>query len=119
MDYSDKRPDSVLKIDHADGTTTIDFNPSSRHLSIRPLGTENYGKAGKSHNSNLAMDMDEGELATIATDLLEGVYRDDLTRKKWLDTSANGIELLGLELERPRSDTGNASAPLAGMSTCR
>jgi hypothetical protein len=103
----------VLKIDNPDGTTTIDFNPSQADLN----GEE--GPEDKGFNANLAKETDESELGRIATDLIDGVERDDLSRKKWLDTRARGIALLGLELEKPRSDTGNASAPLEGMSTVR
>jgi hypothetical protein len=103
----------VLHIDHSDGSTTIDFNPSAANLN----GEDE--KEDKGFDANLAKKMDESRLGDIATDLIEGVERDDQSRKDWLTTRAQGISLLGLVLEKPRSDTGNSSAPLEGMSTVR
>lgn len=105
--------DGILRIDHADGSTTIDFNPD-----IKDLNPD--AKDGEDEFSrNLAMQMDDEELGTIATDLLEGIKRDDESRKDWLETRAMGISLLGLKLEKPRSDISSSSAPLEGMSTVR
>src|SRR5882724_10615724 len=106
-----KMEGGVLTIDNADGTTTIDFNPSATDL-----GDE---KEDKGHGANLAKKMSTDQLGTISSDLIEGVTRDEDSRKDWLSTRALGITLLGLQLEKPRSDTGAASAPLEGMSTVR
>lgn len=100
--------DGVMKIEHPDGSVTIDFNPQEENEA------EETG-----FYENLAMKMDDGQLSSIATDLLEGIERDDLSRKEWLDTRALGISLLGIKLEQPRSDAGTTSAPLEGMSTVR
>ncbi len=104
--------DGALKIDNADGTTTFDFNPSAGDLAGDKKPDTGFG-------ANLADKMSESDLGSIASDLIEGVDRDEQSRKNWLTTRAQGIALLGLELEKPRSDTGNASAPLEGMSTVR
>ncbi len=104
--------DGVLHIDNPDGTTTIDFNPS-------PGDIGDDKKEDSSFEANLSKKMDEGRLGQIATDLIDGVDRDESSRKDWLVTRAQGISLLGLILEKPRSETGNASAPLEGMSTVR
>src|ERR1035437_540779 len=101
--------DGALKVDNEDGTTTIDFNPQIHD-------TED---TDDDFHKNLAKLMDDGELSTIATSLLEGIQRDDDSRKDWLDTRAMGVSLLGLKLEKPRSDAGASSAPLEGMSTVR
>lgn len=105
--------DGVLKIENEDGTVTIDFNPSESDLSDDNEPEDN------NFSANLAKKMDESKLATIATDLLDGIQRDDDSRKDWLETRALGIGLLGLKLEKPRSDAGSSSAPLEGMSTVR
>jgi hypothetical protein len=50
-------------------------------------------------NANLAEEMSEQELQTLAGDLL-GDYDSDLTsRKDWLTTYVNGLKLLGLKYE--------------------
>lgn len=50
-------------------------------------------------DSNLAEEMDEGDLDSIANDLLSD-YTDDLaSRKDWIQTYVDGLELLGLKIE--------------------
>lgn len=50
-------------------------------------------------NQNLAEVLDEGVLAELAGDLL-GDYQSDVdARKDWLDTYADGLDLLGLKIE--------------------
>jgi len=102
----------MLRIDHEDGTTTFDTNPDRIRAATAP-------KRDTSFEANLAHDMEEGTLDQIASELLEGIERDILSRREWMDTRALGIQLLGLKLEKPRSDLGSSSAPLEGMSTVR
>jgi hypothetical protein len=102
--------DGAMKIAHPDGSVTVDFNPKKHDAD----DADDKGFSG-----NLAKKMDEGDLGSIATDLLEGIQRDDDSRREWLDTRALGITLLGTKLEKPRSDTGLSGAPLEGMSTVR
>lgn len=50
-------------------------------------------------NANLAESMSEGELTQLANDLL-GDYESDLeSRKDWIQTYVDGIQLLGMKLE--------------------
>jgi len=51
------------------------------------------------HNGNLAEVMDEGDLDTIAGDLLEAYEADDDSRAQWASTYAEGLGLLGLSYE--------------------
>ena len=67
-------------------------------------------------DENLAEVLSEGELATISEDLLEAIQSDEDSRREWLDIRAAGIDLLGLKVERPKTDTSTTSAPLEGMS---
>jgi len=50
-------------------------------------------------NKNLAEEIDEGDLENLASDLLEDYEGDVSSRKDWLDTYVDGLELLGLKLE--------------------
>jgi len=50
-------------------------------------------------NKNLAEDMDEGELTELAGDLLGDFETDVASRRDWLETYVDGLELLGLKLE--------------------
>ena len=50
-------------------------------------------------NQNLAEDMDESVLEHIASELI-GDYEDDLSsRKDWIQTYVDGLELLGMKIE--------------------
>lgn len=100
--------DGVIKIEHSDGSVTI------REGTDIP-DEDDTGDFDR----NLALKMESGDLETIATDLLDGIFRDVESRKEWLETRALGINLLGLRLEKPRADAGSSSAPLEGMSTVR
>jgi hypothetical protein len=101
----------ALKIEHEDGSATIDFNPDLSDTGDKPDDKE-FGR-------NIASDIDTGVLAKIASDLIAGIEYDEQSRKDWLDTRARGITLLGLKLEEPRGDVGTSGAPLEGMSTIR
>lgn len=50
-------------------------------------------------NENLAEIIDESILATLSADLLGDFQADSDSRKDWLDTYVDGIELLGLKVE--------------------
>jgi len=101
--------DDVITVENADGSVTIDLNPEH----------EDAGPDDTDFSRNLAADMDASELSSIASDIMEGIDRDEQSRKEWLDTRALGITLLGLRLEKPRTDAGTSSAPLEGMSVVR
>lgn len=103
--------DGSLKIEHPDGSVTIDLTP--------PGDNDGDDPDDGDFDGNLASRIGESELTTIATSLMEGVDRDILSRKEWLETRALGINLLGLKLEKPRTDAGSSTAPLEGMSTVR
>jgi len=50
-------------------------------------------------NANLAEYMSEEELLIIAEDLISAVQEDSDSRKDWMQTYVDGIELLGLKVE--------------------
>jgi len=53
----------------------------------------------KDFDANLAEYIDSGELAQLAGDLL-GDFRDDIdSRKDWIQTYVDGLELLGMKIE--------------------
>jgi hypothetical protein len=99
--------DGALKIRHPDGSVTIDWNP-------QPTSQE---KGGDDFSRNLAIHMEDADLDAMATDLLDGIQRDEDSRKDWLETRSRGIKLLGLKIEDSRTDV--TSGPLEGMSTVR
>ena len=50
-------------------------------------------------NANLAEELDEGVLASIASELIGDVEGDIASRKDWIQTYVDGLELLGLKIE--------------------
>lgn len=101
--------EGALKVDTPDGGVVIDFNPDRTKPEDKTKGWF----------ANLADQIDESELATIATTLLDGIERDEESRREWMSTRAKGITMLGLKLEDPSDVGGTASAPLEGMSRIR
>jgi hypothetical protein len=50
-------------------------------------------------DANLAEYMDEGELASLAGDLISDFGDDVASRKDWMQTYVDGLELLGMKIE--------------------
>jgi hypothetical protein len=50
-------------------------------------------------NANLAEELDEGLLTKLATELLGDYDADVSSRKEWIDTYVDGLDLLGLKIE--------------------
>jgi hypothetical protein len=50
-------------------------------------------------NANLAEEMEDGELSTLASDLISSIDNDLNARKDWEETYKDGIKLLGLQYE--------------------
>jgi hypothetical protein len=69
--------------------------------------------------ANLASKMDEGELNTIANELLEGIRRDGESRREHLEMLSEGFKALGLVIETATATSVSSSAPLEGMSAVR
>jgi hypothetical protein len=57
------------------------------------------GPSKKDFDANLAEFMDEGVLASIASELLSDFDDDIASRKDWMQTYVDGLELLGLKIE--------------------
>ena len=55
--------------------------------------------AGEDFDANLAEFMDEGELSTLASDLMGEYDSDVASRKEWADMYVKGLEVLGMKYE--------------------
>ncbi len=85
------QPDMSIEIENPDSVTLDD---GSMEITIVP-GKE----VDDEFNANLAEDMDEGQLTQLSGDLV-GEYDADInSRKDWLTTYVDGLELLGLKVE--------------------
>ena len=81
----------AIEIENPDSVTLDD---GSMEITITP-GKE----VDDEFNANLAEDMDEGQLTELSGDLIGEFDADINSRKDWLTTYVDGIELLGLKVE--------------------
>jgi hypothetical protein len=91
-----------------DGSVTVDLSEGVE----RDRGDSKF-------SSNMADEMDDLDLGTIAEDLLEGIEADIQSRQEWLENRDRAIDFLGLKIEPPRTGPGGGGAPLQGMSTVK
>jgi hypothetical protein len=85
------QPDLSIEIENPESVTLDD---GSMEITIVPGKEED-----DEFNANLADDMDEGQLTELSGDLI-GEYDADInSRKDWLTTYVDGLELLGLKVE--------------------
>ena len=87
-----------IEIDE-EGGATLDFDP----LSVIPEEVEFY--------SNLAEVIDEGDLRSLADELLDDLESDRNSRKDWEEAYIKGLDLLGLKyVERTNPFRGASAA---------
>jgi len=70
-------------------------------------------------NANLAEDMDERTLSSMASDLISEYKKDKLSRKEWEEAYIKGLELLGTkyqEVTRPFRGASGVTHPLLAES---
>jgi hypothetical protein len=72
----------------------VNINAGDMALSIRPDGEDE-----ESFDANLAEELDEGELATLAGDLADDIKNDLGSRSEWEKSYVQGLKLLGLQYE--------------------
>ena len=86
---------STLLGDEANAPTEHVFNEDgSVEIELEPDSAEEEG-----FNDNLAEYIEEAELGTIASELIELVEADIFSRKDWVDTFVKGLEVLGMKYE--------------------
>ena len=90
-DLAAAQPNMSIEIDNPDSVTLDD---GSVEVTIIP-GKETNDK----FNANLAEELDEGQLTQLSGDLLGEFDADINSRKDWLTTYVDGLELLGLKVE--------------------
>jgi len=103
---------NILRIEHADGSVSIS-------LDGKPITEKTEAERAKTWFANLVEDIDEGELQTIADNLITGIQDDIDSRKEWIEDRAQGIKLLGLKIEIPGLAGAADGAPVEGMSKVR
>ena len=76
-------------------------NPEEMTIGVDGLEItlEDEPETAEDFDANLAEYIDEAELESIASDLISDVDEDVASRKDWLQTYVDGLELLGLKIE--------------------
>ena len=76
-------------------------NPDEMTIGMNGLEITLTPESKKSEDfyDNLAEEIDDRELSSIASELLEGFEGDIASRKDWIQTYVDGLELLGLKIE--------------------
>ena len=86
------QPDLSIEIENPDSVTLDDGSMEITIVPGKEVGDDEF-------NANLAEELDEGALTELSGDLI-GEYDSDISsRKDWLTTYVDGLELLGLKLE--------------------
>jgi len=76
---------------------SVTINAGGLEVILEPGKEED--EDGIPFDANLAEHMDDGELSTIADDLIGDFDEDVGSRKDWIQTYVDGLELLGLKIE--------------------
>jgi len=86
------QPDIEIEIENPEG---VKIGVDGLEIDLMP----DEGAEGEEFGSNLAEHMDEGELESIASDLMGLVDADVSSRKDWTETYVKGLEVLGMKYE--------------------
>ena len=74
-------------------------NPESVTIDGLELSFEQEEEDEEEFDANLAEYIDEKELLTICNELIDDVEADIASRKDWIQTYVDGLELLGMKIE--------------------
>ena len=87
---NNEEPDLEIEIEDPEA---VNIKMGDMEIDIAP------GPSKKDFDANLAEFMDESVLASIASELLADFDEDIASRKDWMQTYVDGLELLGLKIE--------------------
>jgi len=85
-------PDLEIEIDNPDAVTMSD---GSMEITLEAEDAA----ASDDFDANLAEEMSEGDLQTVASDLIELIDADINSRKDWVEAYVKGLEVLGMKYE--------------------
>ena len=92
-------PQGLAAINDQEPAIEIEIeDPEAVNIAIDGLEIE-IRKEEAEFDKNLAEDIDSQTLATLANDLISDVDSDISSRKDWIQTYVDGLELLGMKIE--------------------
>jgi len=74
-------------------------DPEAVRIGLGDLEIEIKREEDEEFSKNLAEDIDESVMQTLASELLGDIEMDIASRKDWIQTYVDGLELLGLKIE--------------------
>jgi len=94
LDQDPQNPETSALSIEIENPESVTLDDGSMEITIVP------GKEGDDEfNANLAEELDEGQLTELSGDLVGEFDADINSRKDWLTTYVDGLELLGLKVE--------------------
>ena len=85
------QPDLEIEIDNPDAVT---IGMDGMEIELKPKK-----ETSEDFDANLAEEMDEGTLQALASELIGDYDEDIASRKDWIQTYVDGLELLGMKIE--------------------
>jgi hypothetical protein len=85
------QPDIEIAIDDPE---SVEINADGMTITL-----DNEPPSEDDFDANLAEFMDEGVMSELSSDLISEYDSDEASRKDWLETYVDGIELLGMKVE--------------------
>jgi len=107
MDITIEDLQDPTETEQEDGSIVVDFGGEE-------LGEED--PTGE-HDDNLAEYLDEAELQSLASDLIESFNGDRTSRKEWANAYIKGLDLLGMKIEERTQPWNGASGVYHPMLT--
>lgn len=90
LDAANQQPDIEIEIEDPE---SVAIRAGDMEIEIEP------GVDEDEFNKNLAEDMSEQELQSLASELISDFDDDISSRKDWIQTYVDGLELLGMKIE--------------------
>jgi hypothetical protein len=100
--------DEPIEITLDDGSIEVDFGDM-------PLEMDTDG--AYDHNTNLANTLEDGDLESYASELLDAFTADRSSRKEWAMAYIKGLDLLGMKIEERSTPWQGASGVYHPMMT--
>ena len=97
-----------IEIDTDTGEVTVDFGDED---------DDDESEDMTAHDANLAESIDDGDLESIASDLIESFLSDRESRKEWATAYITGLDLLGMKIEDRTQPWAGASGVYHPMLT--
>lgn len=95
-----------------DGAVEIEIGSSKPPKPQRPKADR------KNFDANLAEELDDTALATLASFLIEGIEADDEERAEWQETVDRTADYLGIKLTNPTASVSSDGTVCQAVATC-